>query len=182
MRHYTLCENIISVLLGTAIAIPLCVTACEARDIKNSPVVSIDTIREDMVITDPEPVEEIVEETEEVISEEWIDGGYNDREYIGEFKITAYCACPKCCGVWADGLTYTETIATEGRTIAVDPDVIPLGSLVEINGINYVAEDIGGAIDGNEIDLYFDSHKDALEWGVQYHSVYMVEVCLGDFF
>lgn len=178
MRRYTLCENLISVLLGTAIAIPLCVTACEAREIKKTPVVTVESIREEIVLPEPEPVEE----TEEVISEEWIDGGYNDREYIGEFKVTAYCPCPKCCGEWADGLTYTETIATEGRTIAVDPDVIPLGSIVEINGTNYVAEDIGGAIKGNKVDLYFNSHEDALEWGVQYHNVYMVEECLGDFF
>lgn len=93
---------------------------------------------------------------------------------LGEFKITAYCSCEKCCGDWSDGLTYTETVATEKRTIAVDPDVIPLGSIVEINGLNYIAEDIGGAIKDNHIDIFFSSHDDALEWGVQYHEIYLI--------
>ncbi len=90
---------------------------------------------------------------------------------LGTFKLTAYCPCPACCGEWADGITYTGTAATQGRTLAVDPDVIPLGSSVEIDGQTYVAEDIGGAIQGNRIDVYFRSHTDALEFGVQYATV-----------
>lgn len=90
---------------------------------------------------------------------------------LGTFKLTAYCACPKCCGEWSDGITYTGTTATQGRTVAVDPSVIPLGSTVNINGRAYIAEDIGGAIDGNRIDVFFSSHADALEFGVQYSTV-----------
>lgn len=52
-------------------------------------------------------------------------------------------------------------------TIATDPDVIPLGTEVEIDGHIYIAQDVGGAVSGNRIDLYFDSHDDALQWGVQ---------------
>lgn len=99
---------------------------------------------------------------------------------------TAYCSCPKCCGVWSEEhpsrigtdykqTTYTGTEPTEGRTIAVDPDVIPLGSEVIINGDTYVAEDIGGAIKGNHIDIYFDSHEAALEWGKQDIEVTVIE-------
>lgn len=94
---------------------------------------------------------------------------------LGEFKVTAYCPCPKCCGAWADGITYTGSVATENSTIAVDPDVIPLGSYVEINGVSYYADDIGGAIKGNRIDIFFESHEAALEWGVQYHDVYLID-------
>lgn len=90
---------------------------------------------------------------------------------LGTFKLTAYCPCPKCCGEWADGITFTGTEATPGRTIAVDPDIIPLGSTVEINGRTYVAEDIGGAIQGNRIDIFFPSHADALQFGVQHAEV-----------
>ena len=57
--------------------------------------------------------------------------------------------------------------ATQGVTIATDPDVIPMGTEVEIDGHIYIAQDVGGAISGNRIDLYFDSHEDALQWGVQ---------------
>lgn len=94
---------------------------------------------------------------------------------LGEFKITHYCPCPICCGEWADGITYTGTQATEGRTIAVDPDVIPLGSTVEIDGQEYVAEDIGGSIQGNRIDIYMGCHEAALEAGVKYSEVFIYE-------
>lgn len=90
---------------------------------------------------------------------------------LGEFKLTAYCACSKCCGQWADGITSTGTKPVQGRTIAVDQDVIPYGSEVIINGHTYRAEDCGGAIIGNRIDVYFDNHEEALEFGVQHSSV-----------
>ncbi len=130
-------------------------------------VVPVENVKSESVIA--VEVKEIVKEPEPTPEPEV------ERVSLGEFRITAYCPCEKCCGAWADGLTYTETVATEGRTIAVDPDVIPLGSIVEINGAEYVAEDIGGAIKGDRIDLYFDSHQDALEWGVQYKDIFLIE-------
>ena len=79
---------------------------------------------------------------------------------------TAYCACKDCCGK-TDGITATGTKATAGRTIAVDPTVIPYGAEVVINGRTYIAEDCGGAIKGNRIDVYFDTHAEALQFGKQ---------------
>jgi 3D (Asp-Asp-Asp) domain-containing protein len=111
--------------------------------------------------TEPEP-EEVAEIEPELQS-------------LGTFKLTAYCPCPKCCGEWADGITYTMTEATPGRTVAVDPDVIPLGSTIYINGTPYVAEDIGGAIQGNRIDVFFPDHQTALQFGVQYAEVEIQE-------
>lgn len=93
---------------------------------------------------------------------------------LGEFKLTAYCACSKCCGK-SDGITATGTIATQGRTIAVDPRVIPYGAEVVINGHTYVAEDTGGAIDNKRIDVFFDSHQVAWDFGVQYAEVFLVK-------
>ena len=97
---------------------------------------------------------------------------------IGFFDITAYCSCEICCGEWADGITATGTEATQGRTIAVDPNTIPLGSSVYFVGQcgdfgEYIAEDIGGAIVGNRIDLYFDSHYEAIVWGVRRVEVFV---------
>lgn len=87
------------------------------------------------------------------------------------FVITAYCHCEKCCGK-SDGVTATGRKAKQGRTVAVDPNVIPYGSIVYIDGVDdYIAEDCGGKIKGNRIDIYFDSHKDALEFGKQEHKV-----------
>ena len=89
-----------------------------------------------------------------------------EKEANEVFKITAYCPCELCCGK-SDGITATGTIATEGRTIAVDPTVIPYGTEVIIDGNTYVAEDCGGAIKENRIDVFFESHNAALEWGVK---------------
>jgi 3D (Asp-Asp-Asp) domain-containing protein len=94
---------------------------------------------------------------------------------LGEFTLTHYCPCELCCGEWADGITYTGTTATEGRTIAVDPDVIPLGSTVVIDGHEYIAEDIGGAIRGNRIDIFMRDHLVALMAGVKTAEVFIYE-------
>ena len=96
-------------------------------------------------------------------------------EPLGEFKLTAYCICTKCCGEWADGVTATGVKATAGRTIAVDPDVIPLGSTVIINGAEYIAEDIGGAIKGKRVDVLLPSHEEALQFGVQYANISIIK-------
>lgn len=85
----------------------------------------------------------------------------------GEFRIYHYCSCEYCTGKKpgdpAYGITKTGTTATAGRTIAVDPDVIPLGSEVLINGVIYIAEDTG--VKGKTIDLFVDSHEQAIAMG-----------------
>ena len=83
------------------------------------------------------------------------------------FTAYAYCACEKCCGKWAEyGLTASGTVPQQGRTVAVDPDVIPLGSELWIDGEGpFVAEDTGSGINGSTIDVYHQSHAAALEWG-----------------
>lgn len=91
---------------------------------------------------------------------------------LGTFKLSAYCACEKCCGVGATGHTATGTKVKANQTIAVDPKVIPLGSTVLINGNAYIAEDTGGAIKGKRIDIYFESHQEALNFGRQTCEVY----------
>lgn len=95
---------------------------------------------------------------------------------LGVWKITAYCACQKCCGKSPDdpryGITATGTVAMEGRTIAADPRVLPYGTVVYIDGHAYTVEDCGGAIKNERIDIYFDSHEAALQWGVQYWEVF----------
>lgn len=79
---------------------------------------------------------------------------------------TAYCPCVKCCGK-NDGITASGVKARANHTVAVDKRVIPLGTEIIINGNTYVAEDTGGAIKGNRIDIYFDSHSEALKFGRQ---------------
>ena len=93
-------------------------------------------------------------------------------EKIGDFRITAYCSCEICCGQWSGGPTASGVMPQAGRTIAVDRTQIPLGTKVVINNHTYIAEDTGSAINQNCIDIYMNSHQEALNWGVQYLPVY----------
>lgn len=84
-----------------------------------------------------------------------------------EMKITAYCPCKICCEGYADGKTVTGKNAYS-RGIAVDPKVISLGTTIEVPGYGkYEADDIGGAIKGNKIDVRFEKHEEAVRWGVK---------------
>lgn len=105
---------------------------------------------------------------------------------LGEFTVTHYCACEKCCGEWAqsrpNGIVYTASgaVAQAGRTIAVDPDVIPYGTEVVVRYNDgdeavYIAEDTGGAIKGNHIDVYMASHEAALAAGIKTAEVIICE-------
>ncbi len=103
---------------------------------------------------------------------------------LGKFKLTAYCSCEICCNKWALNRPVDENgkeivygaireRLKEGYSIAVDPTVIPYGTEVIINGHTYKAQDCGGAIKGNRIDVYFESHQTALNFGVQYAEVFV---------
>lgn len=74
---------------------------------------------------------------------------------LGQFTVTYYWPGEDIYG----RLTSTGAIAEEERTIAVDPSIIPYGSIVLINGKEYVAQDCGGAIKENKIDIFVDSPK-----------------------
>jgi 3D (Asp-Asp-Asp) domain-containing protein len=92
-------------------------------------------------------------------------------------KLTAYCNenYPHICNNGDSTYTATGTRTTPGRTIAVDPSVIPYGSEVIINGHTYIAEDCGGSVKGNKIDICFPTHYEALQFGVQYADVQFVK-------
>lgn len=94
---------------------------------------------------------------------------------LGTFRITHYCPCSICCGPWADGITSTGITATTNRTVAVDPSQIPYGTKVVINGQVYVAEDCGGAIKENCIDIYVATHEEGESKGVYYTDVYIIQ-------
>lgn len=96
-----------------------------------------------------------------------------ETTYLGKFRITHYCPCSSCCGPYSSGITATGTKATANRTIAVNPKQIPYGTKVLINGQVYIAEDCGGGIGSNCIDIYVDSHQEALNRGMFYADVYV---------
>lgn len=88
---------------------------------------------------------------------------------------TAYTAsCEGCSGTTRMGINLKAY--DDGKVIAVDPDVIPLGSIVEVEGYGQaIAADTGGAIDGNEIDVFMPKEADALKWGRKQVKVKIIE-------
>lgn len=96
--------------------------------------------------------------------------------YMGSFKISHYCSelHSHICGT-GTGRTATGTTATVGRTIAVDPSVIPYGSQVYIEGYGWrTAEDCGGGVDGKQIDMLVSTHSQAMSMGVKYGGVWIL--------
>lgn len=90
----------------------------------------------------------------------------------GEFKITFYCPCIACNGN-NEKKTSTKSTCTTARTIAVDPSVIPYGSKVMIGGHVFLAEDCGGDIKGNRIDVYVPTHEECNDLGVKMAEVFV---------
>ena len=106
------------------------------------------------------------------------------EKLIGRFKITVYCACSKCCGKYA----YNRPVDSNGNvivkgasgrvlipyySIATDPRVVPSGKEVIINGNVYRADDTGGAVNGNVIDIYAGTnHQEAINFAYAMNSQY----------
>ena len=87
----------------------------------------------------------------------------NTTDYIA-FTATGYCPCSKCCGK-TNGITAMGTKATQGKTVAMSSKYA-FGTKIEIKGMGtYTVEDRGGAIQGNKIDIYFNTHSQALSFG-----------------
>lgn len=105
---------------------------------------------------------------------------------LGIFELTAYCLCIICTEHYSYQhprnqsnpnfvqRTASGTAPRAGRTVAVDPTIIPLGSLLLINGQEYLAEDRGGAIRGNIIDIFMTDHQSALNFGRRTSEVFLI--------
>jgi len=91
--------------------------------------------------------------------------------YIGQFVLTAYCPCAICCGK-TNGITASGKLATSNHTIATDKR-FSFGTQLIINGQVYTVEDRGGAIQGNRIDVFFNTHQEALNFGRKTADVYL---------
>lgn len=127
------------------------------------------------------PVDKIVQVRSNVVSSRSSDSvrsaesySSNDGSSVRIFKVTAYCPCSKCCGSWANGITAMGTTAKAGRTVAASKQ-FSFGTKLLINGKVYTVEDRGGAIKGNRIDMYVNTHSEALRWGVKYLPVKVVK-------
>lgn len=124
------------------------------------------------------------------VNEVWRDdkmlppGEYTVTPTTVKMKVTAYCACKKCCGKYADGVTASGHFIYLGDKFVAADKRYPFGTVMYVP--EYCDEithpyscyrqtvaviDRGGAIKGNHIDVYFDTHQEALDWGVRYLDV-----------
>ena len=182
-------RNGINFLIAGIVAIPLSIFAISQQ---GQPVVNTDT----EVIEHHVDTEEPTETSSEVVVEPLENTTVTEPEpeepkeptYIslGEFKLTAYCSCEKCCGKWAKGRPVDENgneivIGSQGtplvplQSIAVDTSVIPYGTKIMIYDRVFIAQDTGKSIVGNCIDIYFSSHEETVAFGIQYAEVFLVK-------
>jgi len=88
---------------------------------------------------------------------------------VRTMKVTAFCPCEKCCGKFADGITASGHKIVQGDKFVAAPPEIPFGTMIEIPNYGLVPVlDRGGVIKGDRLDVFFDTHEEALEWGVKY--------------
>lgn len=90
-------------------------------------------------------------------------------------RVTAYCPCSRCCGRYADGITACghkiqsgDAFAAAGAQYSFGTEMITPGYN---NGEPVKVLDRGAAISGDRLDVFFDSHQQALDWGVRYLQV-----------
>ena len=93
--------------------------------------------------------------------------------------VTAYCACEKCCGKGARGITASgKPVSYNGGKFVAADGRLPFGTMVRIanyhEGLVVEVIDRGGAIKGDKLDVFFPSHQRAREWGRQMVPVQIV--------
>ncbi len=93
---------------------------------------------------------------------------------MGDFTLTYYCSCEECSGNWGTQ-TATGGHCEQGRTVAVDPDVIAYGTRILIDDNIYVAEDCGSAIKGDRIDIYVEDHDLVEKLGKKVKKIWLIK-------
>lgn len=140
---HNLVGQAIGFVFGCALAVASMPLVCLAED--TAPVEVVETVTED--VTAP--------------AGHWVP--------LGEYKLTFYCNCSRCCGRWAGGPCANGKMPAEGRTVACGS--LPLGTRILIAGQGeYIVEDRG--VKGKHIDIYMNSHSACLRNGVKYAGVF----------
>lgn len=124
-------------------------------------------------VTQEEAKEEENQETqtesaeENEVAEQEVDNETKEKGKTMTVTATAYTAkCEGCTGITSTGLDLNAD--PDKKVIAVDPNVIPLGTEVYVEGYGKaIAGDVGGAIKGNKIDIHVPTKEEANSWGVQ---------------
>ena len=107
------------------------------------------------------------------------------RVSLGIYRVTSYCPCEKCCGIWAtkgvdkDGDRVTpgnRKILPGDMFVAADPKLHKRGDWLTVPGYGIVeVRDVGGATKGNRLDVFFPTHQEALNFGVQHLEIFQID-------
>jgi 3D (Asp-Asp-Asp) domain-containing protein len=99
----------------------------------------------------------------------------DDSWRVIRMRVTAYCPCSKCCGEYSDGITACNHHIQNGDRFVAADKRYPFGTEMIIPGYNasnpVEVKDRGGAIKNDKLDVFFNTHDEALAWGVQYLDV-----------
>ncbi len=92
---------------------------------------------------------------------------------VGIFETTGYCSCQSCSN--GHNLTYSGTVPQANHTISADITRFPIGTRLMINDIIYTVEDVGSSVHGNKIDIFYATHQEAWDHGINEEEVFLVE-------
>ena len=106
----------------------------------------------------------------------------SDKQYLGKFRVTAYCPCEICCGEWAKNRPDGIVVGAAGVELTPNHSVastLPFGAVVEMDGQQFVVEDrmanwVVRKHGESVMDIYFTDHEEAKRFGVQYIDVWGV--------
>ena len=104
---------------------------------------------------------------------------YDDGWTTVRMRVSAYCPCRKCCGKHSDGLTASSHRIRKGDMFVAADKKYDFKTRFIISGYNESKPvevlDRGSAIRGNRLDVFFDSHEEAIEWGIKYMDVRVMQ-------
>ena len=158
--------NVVLIMIGVVIGLMLSANRTHAAETVSIPprAVYVGPITEQAPEKLPEAVNEVPVATMpdammvEPVGTRW--------EYLGRWKTTGFCPCRRCNGRNA-GRTASGAPMIPGRTVAVGG--LPFGTVLKINGTEYVVEDRGTPY--GHIDILYGDHRTASNHGVQYMEV-----------
>ena len=155
-----------SIAIGTTVLMTVTSTVTSHANIKNNTSTNSLITKQEMKLKENKSIGIKTQRTKKKISRTMKIQQMNGKPM--RVGATAYCNDP---------ITSTGTKPQVGRTIAVDPSVIPYGTKIYIPEFDkvFVAEDCGSAIKGNRIDIYMQDYNTCMEWGFKDITIYILE-------
>lgn len=190
MKKFITCACIASALLAAMLALCLYILALELRNAKARTLAAEEeNAALSMQIREAESnvdllraeVEVLNEKNDELLESLWLQKKLAALPRLQNVSVSHYCCelYEHICGT-GDGLTASGVPVQAGVSVAVDPEIIPLGSTVFVdygdgNIHTYTAHDVGGYIKGKHIDVAVETHDMAVAMGLRTANIWWEE-------